>query len=695
MQHPSHRRRRKAPACTVSSCALLLLSATQWQSGVDAVLDFPSELHQLQRQNSASGSNGEAAAPQIALANVPESLFKRLDEKSVKWDALSGYLQRALLWEIGLVMTSGGRLVQVYVPCDEDMSVTLAPYDAFFDKDCPLQTCDTNGLYFADSTCSLTSVWKAAQCGIHASEKNATDLVDAKDSTLWSEDGDLNSVPDIRLYKHVRVDNSGSGDTEDEEGSGPFGNYTVQTDVLFTINQIAPVPCTTESCPTDPFFVAPCVQFHDPDEMPENPWCLPKRGGFVDLWLDSELSGKLMSSGGSTFSASSLSNTATTSISGDTVILVVLFILLAAAVGVLVAVQIHRNKRNQEKDSESSPTVFASATTTRSRRRGDGNNDTLNAHGSLRNSMNESRRRRSIELMTFCADAKMTSKRISYDCLTFDKLIARGANGEVWRGTYGSQIVAIKQLLPEKRHDESNVMLFTNEVRLASALEHPNIVRFVGLSWNRVCDLCIVSEFMEQGDLSVLLNSKRKDELSWQKEKLAIATDIAEALAYLHGRQPIIIHRDLKSLNVLLDNRLRAKLSDFGLSRERSSDDTMTNGVGTLLWTAPEILRGEAYSEKADVYSYAIVLSELDTCLPPYTLNAEVSERNFTTMQLMHLATSGQVSPKLRDDCPAALQQLTTACASFDPTQRPNALEIVFTLRNIARNMMYDAARSS
>ncbi|CAI5714162.1 unnamed protein product [Peronospora farinosa] len=177
--------------------------------------------------------------------------------------------------------------------------------------------------------------------------------------------------------------------------------------------------------------------------------------------------------------------------------------------------------------------------------------------------------RRSMELAIFCIDAKITAKRISYDSLSFDKLIARGANGEVWRGTCGSQIVAIKQLLPEKRHDEGNVMLFSNEV-------------------------------------------------------------------------------------------------------------------------PPEILRGEAYSEKADVYSYAIVLSELDTCLPPFALNTEVSERRMTTMQLMHLATSGEVSPQLRDNCPRSLQQLTAACSSFEPSQRPNALEIVFTLRNIARNMNFD-----
>ncbi|KAG7377192.1 hypothetical protein PHYPSEUDO_012044 [Phytophthora pseudosyringae] len=544
-------RRRKAPAAKVA-CALLLLSTTQWKCGAYATIDVPAQLHQLQLRSSASGSDGDAAAPQVVLTNVPDSLFQRLSEKSVRWDVLSGYLQRALLWEIGLVMTSGGRLVQVYVPCDEDMSVVLTTFEAFQDKDCPLETCDSTQLYFAGSTCSRSTVWKAAQCGIHASEKNATDIVDAESSTLWAEDGSISSVPDVQLYKHVKDDSSGSNGIEEVVGSGSSGNYTIEADVLFTINQIEPLPCTTESCPPDPFFVAPCVQFRDPNEMAENPWCLPKRGGFVDLWLASEISGESMTSGSSPTSTSALSTGASTSISGDTVILVVLFICLAAAVGALAAVHIHRKKRDAEKPLESSPTVFASATTTRSKRRGYYGNDTLNGQGSPRSSMNESRRRRSMELTTFCDDANITSKRIP---------------------------------------------------------------------------------------------------------------------------------------------RLRAKLSDFGLSRERSSDDTMTNGVGTLLWTAPEILRGEAYSEKADVYSYAIVLSELDTCLPPFTLNTEVSERHLTTMQLMHLATSGQVSPTLRDDCPAALQQLTAACASYDPSQRPHALEIVFTLRNIARSMKYDPAK--
>ncbi|CAH0491820.1 unnamed protein product [Peronospora farinosa] len=526
------------------------------------------------------------------------------------------------------------------------MSVVLTTFEAFRGKDCPLETCVSTGLYYADPACSWSTVWKAAQCGIAAMEKNATDIRDAGSTTLWSEDGDFTLVPDIQLFKHVLHESSGSDGIENVLGFGSMDDSTIDAD------------------------------FHNAEA---ESWCLPIRGGFVDLWLDSEISGESMSSGSTTNSSdvATTNNEATTSISGTTIVLVVLFILLGITIGVILTVR----KKRDVVDVAPSPTIYESVTSTTRYKRN------ATRMSSPRNSINM---RRSMELAIFCIDAKITAKRISYDSLSFDKLIARGANGEVWRGTCGSQIVAIKQLLPEKRHDEGNVMLFSNEVRLASALEHPNIVQFIGLSWNRVCDLCIVSEFMEQGDLSMLLNSNRKDDLTWHKEKLEIATDIADALAYLHGRQPIIIHRDLKSLNVLLDNHLRAKLSDFGLSRERSSDDTMTNGVGTLLWTAPEILRGEAYSEKADVYSYAIVLSELDTCLPPFALNTEVSERRMTTMQLMHLATSGEVSPQLRDNCPRSLQQLTAACSSFEPSQRPNALEIVFTLRNIARNMNFD-----
>ncbi|GLE01196.1 hypothetical protein PINS_up010026 [Pythium insidiosum] len=187
---------------------------------------------------------------------------------------------------------------------------------------------------------------------------------------------------------------------------------------------------------------------------------------------------------------------------------------------------------------------------------------------------------------------------------------------------------------------------------------------------------------MERGDLSDLLGSKESESLRWAREKICIAIDVACALMYLHSLVPLIIHRDLKSHNVLLSDEVRAKLSDFGLSRERSFEETMTNGVGTLLWTAPEILRGEAYTEKADIFSYGILLSELDTCLPPYSLNDEVQQQHLSSMQLMHLVTKGAISPRFRSSCPPSLETLALRCVSLCAAARPSAAEIVFQLRS-------------
>ncbi|KAF1780269.1 Protein kinase-like domain [Phytophthora cactorum] len=118
-------------------------------------------------------------------------------------------------------------------------------------------------------------------------------------------------------------------------------------------------------------------------------------------------------------------------------------------------------------------------------------------------------------------------------------------------------------------------------------------------------EVLLTRKYMDGGDVRTLLET-RKIELSWKKEKISIAIDIAEALAYMHSRSPKIIHRDLKSRNVLLNSSMVAKLSDFGLSRNRTYEETLTAGVGTVRWTAPEVMLGDNYSEQADVYSFGV-----------------------------------------------------------------------------------------
>jgi serine/threonine protein kinase len=158
-----------------------------------------------------------------------------------------------------------------------------------------------------------------------------------------------------------------------------------------------------------------------------------------------------------------------------------------------------------------------------------------------------------------------------------------------------------------------------------------------------------------------------------------LSSDIVEALVYLHSLVPIVIHRDLKSKNVLLDRRLRAKLSDFGLSRTRSVEDTMTNGIGTILWSAPEVLEGKRYDEKSDLFSFGVVLSEIDTCALPYGFSRHAKMRS---MQIVHLVSEGKLLPNFRDDCPPAIRSLAQRCLSLDPAARPTAMEVAFELRS-------------
>uniref|UniRef100_H3GXX8 Protein kinase domain-containing protein n=1 Tax=Phytophthora ramorum TaxID=164328 RepID=H3GXX8_PHYRM len=140
-------------------------------------------------------------------------------------------------------------------------------------------------------------------------------------------------------------------------------------------------------------------------------------------------------------------------------------------------------------------------------------------------------------------------------------------------------------------------------------MDHPHIVAFAGVAWDSLTDLCVVLEFLDGGELRTLLNKYETENypIGFDKHKATIALQVCQALTYLHSLRPSVIHRDLKSRNILLDSNMEAKLSDFGISRERL-DRTMTAGVGTSLWMAPEVMLGERYDDKADMFSFGVAL---------------------------------------------------------------------------------------
>ncbi|KAH0787718.1 TKL family protein kinase [Histomonas meleagridis] len=212
--------------------------------------------------------------------------------------------------------------------------------------------------------------------------------------------------------------------------------------------------------------------------------------------------------------------------------------------------------------------------------------------------------------------------------------------------------VAVK-ILHNRVLSSSDMEMFKREIFTMAVLRHPSLVRFYG--YTSEPPFCILTEYMPNGSLYDFLHD-HPDQLS-PTERTLIALDIARGLEYLHGRG--IIHRDLKSLNILLDQRKRAKICDFGLIRMKSSDP-MTGLVGTACWMAPEVLiSSPCYDEKVDVYSFGILLWELLTGERPYfdidygQLTFEIVEKNRR--------------PIIPENVPKNLKELIEKCWERDP----------------------------
>ncbi|KAL3666203.1 hypothetical protein V7S43_008991 [Phytophthora oleae] len=287
-------------------------------------------------------------------------------------------------------------------------------------------------------------------------------------------------------------------------------------------------------------------------------------------------------------------------------------------------------------------------------------------------------------------DEAILGARVPREKVIIQQLISRGGYGEVYSGLYNGQQVAIKMLVPETRKSEAHRSTFLTEIKLMAILEHPRIVYLVGVAWDSPNDLCALLEFMEGGDLRTLLNkySKEHRPTGFTFEKVQIALHVAHALTYLHSLDPPVIHRDLKSKNILLSQDLDAKLTDFGVSRERA-DRTMTAAVGTSLWMAPEVMMGLHYDDKADIFSFGIVLSELSTHCIPYT-HAKARDGiggRMPDTAVLQLVAAGKLQADFSQCSFDSLLQLGQRCASVDPKLRPAAPEVLYHLHTAMKNM--------
>eukprot|EP00052_Salpingoeca_macrocollata_P011384 m.87680 g.87680 ORF g.87680 m.87680 type:complete len:1055 (-) comp18030_c0_seq5:27-3191(-) len=283
------------------------------------------------------------------------------------------------------------------------------------------------------------------------------------------------------------------------------------------------------------------------------------------------------------------------------------------------------------------------------------------------------------------------------DELVMGNALGKGAFGEVWRAQWGDSAVAVKTLRCELMWlDDSITAEFEAEVDFMRTLRHKNIVRFLGAGQLPDHTPFLVTELMQKGSLREVLNSETS---SWPR-RLRFARDAAAGMDYLHQRS--VVHRDLKSANLLVSSTYVTKVADFGTTRivgamhhvaprrnTRSTRSTplsspadsgvLTRGVGSPLWMSPEMVLGRDYGPPTDVYSYAIILWEI--AMGNGSLPWDELSSNFLVNRLAEVLAAGQ-RPPLPPNCPPDYALLMQACWAGDPAARP-------TFRAIAEDPVF------
>nr|CCA14179.1 serine/threonine protein kinase putative [Albugo laibachii Nc14] len=256
------------------------------------------------------------------------------------------------------------------------------------------------------------------------------------------------------------------------------------------------------------------------------------------------------------------------------------------------------------------------------------------------------------------------SLHIDFRELSVGEMIGQGAFGTVHRATWRGTTVAVKVLVCQ--HLTADILEeFETEVELMSILRHPNICLLMGACL-KPPTRCLVIEYLPKGSLWNVLREEVGIDYSRQ---VSIARDVALGMNYLHSFQPPILHRDLKSPNLLVDGSYTIKISDFGLARVRAHFQTMTGNCGTTQWMAPEILAAEKYTEKADVFSYAIVCWEIMTGSCPY--------EGLCQIQAALGVLNNNLRPSIPPHCPPLFEQLMISCWNSIPEKRPTFEQIL------------------
>ncbi|XP_047341503.1 calcium/calmodulin-regulated receptor-like kinase 1 [Impatiens glandulifera] len=268
----------------------------------------------------------------------------------------------------------------------------------------------------------------------------------------------------------------------------------------------------------------------------------------------------------------------------------------------------------------------------------------------------------------------------------FTTLIGKGAFGPVYKAQMSTgEIVAVKMLATDSKQGGKE---FQTEVILLGRLHHRNLVNLVGYCAEKGQHI-LIYVYMSKGSLASHLYSQKHGLLSWEL-RVQIALDVARGLEYLHdGAVPPVIHRDIKSSNILLDESMRARVADFGLSREEMVNKNVTNIRGTFGYLDPEYISTRSFTKKSDVYSFGVLLFELIAGRNPqqglieYVELAAMSstEGKVDWEEIVDSNLEGKFDSEELNDVAA----LAYKCVNRGPRKRPAMRDIVQALSHISK----------
>ncbi|XP_030517009.2 wall-associated receptor kinase 2-like [Rhodamnia argentea] len=270
------------------------------------------------------------------------------------------------------------------------------------------------------------------------------------------------------------------------------------------------------------------------------------------------------------------------------------------------------------------------------------------------------------------------------------RIVGRGGYGTVYKGLLpNGTVVAIKK---SKLVDKTRIEQFVNEVIVLSRINHRNVVKLLGCCLETEVPL-LVYEFVSNGTLfDHIHNGNKSSKMSWDI-RLRIASDTAGVLSYLHSTASIpIIHRDVKSANILLDDNYTAKVSDFGASRLVPLDQAELSTLvrGTLGYLDPEYLHTNQPTEKSDVYSFGVVLVELITGKKVLSFNRPEIERT-PAMHFLSALKNNQlfqivdeaIANEGNNDRVREVANVAKRCLTLKGEERPTMKEVAIELEGL------------